>query len=106
MTDTPAHTGPRDTAEAALAALPRAQPPILSLVSDGTILICGDGAAAIDAGLRLAASLDVTVLLDDGGLTPVPDGLPFPVARGRIASATGHFGAYQAVVDGYMPPDG
>lgn len=106
MTDTPAHTGPRDTAEAALAALPPAQPPILSLVSDGTILICGDGATAIDAGLRLAASLDVTVLLDDGGLTPVPDGLPFPVARGRIAGASGHFGAYQAVVDGYMPPDG
>lgn len=106
MTDTPTNTGPRDTAEAALAAMPPAQPPLLTLVSDGTILICGDGAAAIDAGVRLAATLNVTVLLDDDSRTPIPADLPFPVARGRIASASGHFGAYQAVVDGYVPPEG
>jgi ferredoxin len=95
---------PRDKARSALSALLLPDPPLLALHSDGVVLIYGRDMTAIEAGQRLAESLDVTVLLTDTTGIAIPPALPFPVARGRITSATGHFGAYEATVDGFAPP--
>ncbi|MBB4002003.1 MAG: 4Fe-4S dicluster domain-containing protein [Aurantimonas endophytica] len=104
MTITEADVIPRDIARSALSALTLPEPPLLSLHSDGVVLIYGRDMTAIEAGQRLAESLDVTVLLADTSTITIPTPLPFPVARGRVASASGHFGAYEVVVDGFAPP--
>lgn len=94
---------PRSAAMAALAALPISPVPTLALTSHGVVLIVG-GAEAIEAGQALADRLDVTVLLDPGSEAEIPSGLVFPVARGRAVRASGHFGAYEVVIDGYCAP--
>ncbi|UIJ73187.1 4Fe-4S dicluster domain-containing protein [Aurantimonas sp. HBX-1] len=104
MTFTEADVIPRDIARSALSALTLPEPPLLALHSDGVVLVYGRDMTAIEAGQRLAETLDVTVLLTDTANITIPAPLPFPVARGRIVSATGHFGAYEATVDGFAPP--
>lgn len=94
---------PRAIALAALAAEPFPPVPTLTLTSHGVVLIVG-GAEAIEAGEKLADRLDITVLLDPRTQTPIPDGLAFPVAQGRAVRASGHFGAYEVVIDGYRAP--
>lgn len=103
MTHIAADETPRQKARVALAAQPLPKPPLISLVSDGVLLIYGCDETAIDAGKRLAETLDVTVLLDPADEVMIPPGLPFPVAFGKIASARGHFGAYEFMVDSFSP---
>ncbi len=94
----------REYALAALATKPLPQPDYISVDSDGVVLVLGRDGAAIEAALRLTETLDVTVLIEPGVGVDVPAGLPFPVARGRAASASGRFGAYAVTVDGYVAP--
>jgi ferredoxin len=68
------------------------------------MLILGGGAEAICAGQALADRLDVTVLLDPESHADIPADLPFPVAKGRAVRASGHFGAYDVVLDRYRAP--
>lgn len=93
----------RRAALAALAALPESVIPTLTLTSNGVVLILG-GAEAIAAGQALADRLDVTVLLEPEAQPLIPPGLVFPVAFGRAAKASGHFGAYEVVIDSYRAP--
>jgi ferredoxin len=73
------------------------------LTSNGVVLILG-GATALAAGQALADRLDVTVLLEPETKAEIPPGLEFPVAFGRAVRASGYFGAYEVVVDGYRAP--
>lgn len=93
----------RAIALAALAAEPLPPVPTVTLTSHGVVLILG-GAEAIEAGERLADRLDITVIVHPEPQTRIPDGLPFPVAKGRAVRASGHFGAYEVVIDGYRAP--
>ncbi|WAJ30782.1 4Fe-4S dicluster domain-containing protein [Antarcticirhabdus aurantiaca] len=94
----------REFALAALATKPLPRPDYISVDSDGVVLVLGRDGSAIEAALRLTATLDVTVLIEPGVAVDVPAGLPFPVARGLAASASGRFGAYVVRVDGYVAP--
>ncbi len=95
---------PKTIALAAIAAEPAPPVPMIPLQSDGVVLIYGSDDRAILAGQELADRLDVTVLIDASEPFDVPRSLEFPVARGRIVAARGHFGAYELTVDGYSAP--
>ncbi|MBC8129517.1 MAG: 4Fe-4S dicluster domain-containing protein [Rhizobiaceae bacterium] len=100
---------PRQTALSALSALSAfavSEPPVVTLSSDGVVLVHGPSEAAIAAGIALSDRLDVTVIVSGGGDVDIPEGLAFPVVHGRIVSASGHFGAYECVVDGFAETRG
>jgi ferredoxin len=72
--------------------------------SDGVVLIYGRDAAAVEAGCLLEPFLDVSVLMRADADAVRSQALEFPVARGLIRSAQGHFGAFELVVDTYAAP--
>lgn len=99
-----ATTGPKIAALLAAAAEP--MPPVLlvSVESQGVVLIYGRDEQAIEAGQLLRERLDVTVILTKARDIPPPRGMDFPVAQGTICSAKGHLGAFELTLDDYAQP--
>ena len=98
-----ARTGAKMAALLASASIPAPDYPLVTLSSEGVILIYGRDDAAIEAGRLLADHLDVTVMLkqlDD----VVPPATVFPIVKGTIRSAKGHFGAFELAIDDYARP--
>ncbi|SEF10659.1 4Fe-4S dicluster domain-containing protein [Rhizobiales bacterium GAS191] len=101
-----------DTAEAGpkmaalLAAARESSPdiPMISLKSEGVVLIYGHGEEAIEAGNLLKEHLDVTVLIRPPATITPRSITEFPVVKGTIRTATGHLGAFEIVVDGFAQP--
>ena len=77
--------------------------PSLSMESKGQCLVYGAGQPAIDAALRLASRLAVTLVLtnDDDALPPAR--IDMPIFKGRIMEASGHFGRFRLTIDGFAP---
>ncbi|MCP4615609.1 MAG: 4Fe-4S dicluster domain-containing protein [Bradyrhizobium sp.] len=95
---------PKMAALLAAAAEPTPAVPFVSLSSDGVILIYGRDETAIEAGKLLADHLDVTVMITNlSGITP-PSTSAFPVVRGTIRNASGHFGAFELTIDNFAAP--
>lgn len=80
------------------------EPPELILSSNGVVLIYGHDEAAIEAGRLLAPFLDVSVLLRADAAPVHTQTLEFPVGRGLIRVAKGHFSAFELIVDAYAAP--
>ncbi|PIT04133.1 4Fe-4S ferredoxin [Bradyrhizobium nitroreducens] len=95
--------GPKMAALLAAASVPTPQFQFVSLSSEGVILIYGRDEATIEAGRLLADHLDVTVMLKTPG-DVTPPATDFPVVRGTIRNAKGHFGAFELSIDDYAPP--
>ena len=94
-----ARAGPK---MAALIAAAREDMPPVSLVtlqSNGVILIYGRDEVAIDAGRQLADTLDVTVMLSRPGDVTPPRTRDFPVVKGHVRNAKGHLGAFELTID-------
>ena len=89
----------------AAAAEPVPDFPLVSLSSEGVILIYGRDERAIEAGKLLADHLDVTVHdhADRSRSTP-PRATSFPIVKGTIRNAKGHFGAFELIIDDYAAP--
>jgi ferredoxin len=99
-----ANAGAKMAALLAAAAIPAPGHPLVTLSSDGIILIYGRDAAAIEAGQLLADHLDVTVMLKPpADLTP-PAAAVFPIVKGTIRNARGHLGAFELTIDDYAQP--
>jgi ferredoxin len=99
-----ANAAPKMAALIAAATEPPPDVPLVTLTSDGVILIYGRDEQAIEAANLLKGHLDVTVLIaPPAALTP-PATTAFPVVRGRIRSAKGYLGAFELTVDGYAQP--
>src|SRR5215468_12240454 len=99
-----ADAGPKMAALLAAAAEPTPEIPFVTLSSDGVILIYGRDEAAIEAGKLLADHLDVTVMITRlSGMTP-PSTNAFPVVKGTIRNAKGHFGAFELTIDDFAAP--
>jgi len=97
--DQGAQAGPK---AAALIAAAREDMPPLSLVtleSEGVILIYGHDEGAIEAGRRLADRLDVTVMLSKPADVTPPSSRDFPIVKGHIRNAKGYLGAFELTVD-------
>jgi ferredoxin len=93
--------GPKMAALLAAAAETAPSVPSIELESSGIILICGRDEAAIEAGKLLKDHLDVTVLIEPPAAIAPPRSGEFPVAKGKVIAARGHFGAFKVTVDDF-----
>jgi ferredoxin len=93
--------GPKMAALLAAAAEPMPAVPFVELQSGGVILICGRDETAIEAAKLLKDHLDITVLIEPPAAIAPPRIADFPVARGRVRNAKGHFGAFEVIVDDF-----
>jgi ferredoxin len=102
--DQGAKTGPKMAALIAAAAEPVPEFSLVNLSSDGVTLIYGRDERAIEAATLLAEHLDVTVLITRPKDLAPPRVTAFPVVKGTISAAKGHFGAFELTVDDYAAP--
>ena len=79
----------------AAAAEPAPDFPFVTLSSEGVILIYGRDESAIEAGRLLADHLDVTVMITRPAQITPPAATSFPIVKGTIRNAKGHFGAFE-----------
>src|SRR6185437_5841602 len=96
--------GPKMAALLAAASEPATDYPFVTLSSQGVILIFGRDEAAIEAGKLLADHLDVTVMITKPAQITPPATTVFPIVKGTIRSAKGHFGAFELAIDDYAMP--
>ena len=96
--------GPKMAALIAAAAVPMPATPLVPLKSEGVTLVLGRDAVALEAARKLAATLDITVLLTGAEEVQPLREAEFPVARGRARAATGWLGTFEVTVDGYAMP--
>jgi len=96
--------GPKIAALIAAAAEPTPEIPMVTLSSEGAIMIYGRDVQAIEAADLLKEHLDVTVMITRPvDVTPLRIN-KFPVVQGRIRTAKGHLGAFEIVVDDFSAP--
>src|SRR4051794_2593115 len=103
--DEAARAGPKMAALIAAAAEPMPDVPLVGLTSEGVTLIYGRDERAIEAAKLLADHLDITVLISQPKDIAPPRATDFPVVKGTIRSAKGHFGAFELTVDDYAAPE-
>lgn len=96
--------GPKMAALLAAAAEPMPPTNLVSLTSQGVVLIYGRDDDAVAVGRRLSEALDVTVLITGTADITPPSLADFPVLNGTIATATGHLGAFVLTVNGFAHP--
>src|SRR4051812_44621019 len=96
--------GPKMAALLAAAAEPMPDFPLVNMTSEGVILIYGRDETAIEAGRLLADHLDVSVMITGPGQIVPPSAVAFPIVKGTIRSAKGHFGNFELVIDDYAAP--
>jgi ferredoxin len=99
-----AHAGPKMAALLAAAAEPAPDVPFVKLESGGVILICGRDETALEAGKLLKDHLDVTVLIEPPATIAPPRTTIFPVAKGKVSTATGHLGAFEVTINEFALP--
>ncbi|ACL60116.1 4Fe-4S ferredoxin iron-sulfur binding domain protein [Methylobacterium nodulans ORS 2060] len=102
--DEAAEAGPKMAALLAAAAEPMPPASVVTLESEGVVLVYGRDETAIEVGRRLADHLDVTVMLTQPGDVVPPRFADFPVLKGTIRTATGHLGAFSLAIDDYALP--
>src|SRR5258708_32737106 len=88
----------------AAAAEPAPGFPLVNLSSEGVILIYGRDERAVEAGRLLADHLDVTVMISGPAQIAPPAVTSFPVVKGTIRNAKGHFEAFELAIDDYAAP--
>lgn len=91
--------GPKMAALLAVAAESDPEPPLVSLESDGVVLVYGRDERAIEAGNLLKDRLDVTVMLHGPKDVPAQRATEFPIVQGTIRNVRGHLGAFEITVD-------
>src|SRR5207253_8084483 len=99
-----AEAGPKMAALLAAAAEPLPDVPLIDIESGNVVLIYGRGAEAVDAGTLLKEHLDVTVIIEPPAAIAPPRTTDFPVVKGKIRTAVGHFGAFDVTVDDFAQP--
>jgi ferredoxin len=99
-----AKAGPKMAALLAAAAQPAPEYPLVSLSSDGVILIYGRDEQAIEAASLLKDQLDVTVMITKPREVAPPRSTDFPVVKGTIRAAKGVLGAFEMTIDDYAAP--
>lgn len=99
-----AAAGPKMAALLAAAAERMPDVPLIDVESGGVVLIYGRGEEAVEAGTLLKEHLDVTVMIEPRAALPPPPVTDFPVIKGKIRTATGHFGGFEVTVDDFALP--
>jgi ferredoxin len=97
-------SGPKMAALLAAATVDTPPAAVVSLKSEGVILIYGRDETALEAAEALADILDVTVMLTGGEPVAPRQVSHFPVVKGTIAKVSGHLGAFEVTVNDYALP--
>ncbi|MCR9222050.1 MAG: 4Fe-4S dicluster domain-containing protein [Alphaproteobacteria bacterium] len=97
--------GPKIAALLTEAALDRPDVSTVAMESSGVCLIYGAGQTAVDAARQLDGRLSVSLLFTDPEDVLPLGVMDLMVARGRIAGASGHLGAFEIAVDRFAPLD-
>ena len=95
------NAGPKMAALLAAAAEPMPDTALVSLASEGVILVYGRDEQAIEAARLLENRLDVTLLLTKPRDIAPARVTTFPVVAGTIRTAQGHLGAFELIVDDF-----
>lgn len=96
--------GPKMAALLAASTVETPPAAIVPLKSEGVVLIYGRDESALEAAEALQEILDVTVMLTGAAQVQPPRVSNYPVTKGTIVSAAGHFGAFELTIDGYAQP--
>ena len=96
--------GPKIAALIAAASEVAPDVPVVTLTSEGSVLLYGKDEGVVEAARLLKDHLDVTVLLSKGDAILPPDTTEFPLLKGAIRTASGHLGAFKLRVDHYAAP--
>src|SRR3984893_4397069 len=96
--------GPKMAALLAAASEPTPEHPLVTLESEGVVLIYGRDESAVEAGRLIADDLDVTVMITRRPPIAPPATTSSPIVKGTIRSAKGHFGAFELTIDDYAAP--
>ena len=97
---------PKMAALLALAQMPDPEPvPLVSYRSGGALLIVGHADAALGWAERLAAQLQVAVLIAGGGQAELPLVRRYPVFSGRSIKVSGYLGAFDVSWEQSNPID-
>ncbi len=99
-----AQAGPKMAALLAATAEPAPDFALVNLSSEGVMLIYGRDESAVEAGRLLADHLDVTVMIARPAQVTPPAVTAFPIVKGTIRNAKGHFGAFELTIDDYAAP--
>ena len=99
-----AQAGPKMAALLAATAEPAPDFALVNLSSEGVMLIYGRDESAVEAGRLLADHLDVTVMITRPAQVTPPAVTAFPIVKGTIRNAKGHFGAFELTIDDYAAP--
>src|SRR5262249_33972026 len=99
-----ADAGPKMAALIAAAQEPLPEVPLVTLQSEGVILVYGRDEHAVEVGKLLQDKLDVTVLLTPPAANTPPRLREFPIVKGTVVSATGHLGRFELTVDDFALP--
>jgi ferredoxin len=99
-----AKAGPKMAALIAAAAEPRPDFPLVTLASEGVVLVYGRDERAVEAANLLKDHLDVTVLITEPHTLAPARTTEFPIVKGTIRNATGALGNFEIVVDDYAMP--
>jgi len=99
-----ARAGPKMAALLAAAAEPTPNFSFVNMSSEGVILVYGRDETAIEAGKLLADHLDVSVMITRPGQIAPPSTTSFPIVKGTIRNANGHFGNFELTIDDYAAP--
>jgi ferredoxin len=99
-----AQAGPKMAALLAATAEPAPDFALVHLSSEGVMLIYGRDESAVEAGRLLADHLDVTVMITRPAQVTPPAVTAFPIVKGTIRNAKGHFGAFELTIDDYAAP--
>ncbi|HUO00769.1 MAG TPA: 4Fe-4S binding protein [Bradyrhizobium sp.] len=78
--------------------------PLIDVESGGVVLVYGRGEEAVEAGVLLKEHLDVTVMIEPRAAISPPHATEFPVVKGKIRTAKGHFGGFELTVDDFAVP--
>ena len=97
-------SGPKMAALLAAAAEPSPDFSLVNMSSEGVILIYGRDETAIEAGRLLTDHLDVSVMITRPAQIAPPSTTSFPIVKGTIRRAKGHFGSFELSIDDYAAP--
>jgi len=97
--------GPKIAALLRLAAAETPSVSTIDMVSSGVCLVYGRSDVALEAARRLDGRLTVSVLLTETESTLPMGHMDLMIARGKIAGAMGHLGAFEVNVNRYAAVD-
>lgn len=75
----------------------------VTMVSEGAVLVYGEGQDALDIAKQLSARLDATCLIKNPKDTVPLRLMDIPVFSGSVKSLGGHLGDFNVIVDKYAP---